>query len=228
MHRALGVEDREGGERLDGGAGRDDVRVEPVARGRLGRDLGGHQPVGVGGEDDDGGGAGAADGVEQLGGRRPAAGAEVDGDRAGLPEQRGDARPGGTGDDTERDDLLAGGDLARQVGDPHALGAAGDDARLHGGPGVVDVHVDVPEVRPADDEEGVAEPVPRAAGRVRTASASLSARRYITSKAGPSLAASSSVGPGSVSVRRAACHSVPSRSGPVVSRPSSVAVQRHG
>ena len=108
------------------------------------------------------------DGVEQLSGRGAQPRTAGHDDRARLLEHLGEARPRGAGD--HRDAArrrLAVGDLVGEVGDPHAVGAPGVQARLDRGTHVVDVHVDVPEVGTAHHEQGVAEPVEerRADGR---------------------------------------------------------------
>ena len=65
---------------------------------------------------------------------------------------------------------VAGG----EVGDPDPVRPPGLDARLHGGPGVVDVHVDVPQPVAADHDERVpegVEPLPQPGhGRVSASS----------------------------------------------------------
>ena len=88
--------------------------------------------------------------------------------------------PGGARDDGQRRRLLAGVDLAGEVGDPDPLRAARGHARLDGRARVVDVHVHVPQVGAADDEQRVAEPV-EGRRRVSTASGVVSVSRYITS-----------------------------------------------
>ncbi|GFN07493.1 hypothetical protein Smic_60490 [Streptomyces microflavus] len=49
--------------------------------------------------------------------------------------------------------------LGGEVGDPDPVRPPGLDARLHGGPGVVDMDVDVPEPVAAHHDQGVAERV---------------------------------------------------------------------
>ncbi len=166
VHRPGGVEHREGGQGLHRGAGRHDVGVDAGAGRRLDGDLGGHEGVAVTREQHDGGRPGRLHGLEQLAGRRSAPGTGGDDDRAGLAQQRADAGPGRAGDDGQRGRLVAGPDLGGEVGDPDPLGATRGDAGLDGGARVVDVHVHVPQVGSADDEQRVTQAVEGAGERV--------------------------------------------------------------
>ena len=70
-------------------------------------------------------------------------------------------------------------DLLVEVGDVDAGRRADRDAGLDRGPDVVGVHVAVPDAVAADDDDRVAERVPR--GRNAGIAASGASRRYITS-----------------------------------------------
>ena len=126
---------------------------------RLGGDLGGHERVAVAGKQHHGGRPGRLDRLEQLPGRGPPARAGGHHDGTGLAQQGADPRAGGARDDSQRRRVVAGVDLAGEVGDPDPLRAAGGHARLDGRARVVDVHVHVPQVGAADDEQRVAERV---------------------------------------------------------------------
>ena len=81
-------------------------------------------------------------------GRRPAA---ADDDRAGLLEQRGQARPAATATTRRPVRVAAGrpgaccGDLVGEVGDPDRCGRPASMPGLDRGADVVDVDVDVPQ-----------------------------------------------------------------------------------
>ena len=147
----------------------------PSSDGGLGGGLGGHRGVRVPGEDEHRRGTGGVGGLEQVACRRPSAGAGLHHHGTRLAEQPGHAGAGRARDDGEGAGRLASGHLAVEVGDPDPFGPPRGDPCLDRGAGVVDVHVDVPQVRPADDEQRVAQGVegagerhdglPRAAGQ---------------------------------------------------------------
>ena len=161
VHRAAGVEHRERGQRLHGRAGGHHVHVEPRARRRLGGDLGGHQGVAVARQQHDGGRPGRLAPPRAAARRRPAGPGprrrRRHRPRAAAPPMPGPAAQAttasGTGCSRPRRPGVAKWVIRIRSGRPAV------DARLDGRARVVDVHVDVPEVGPAHDEQRVAEPV---------------------------------------------------------------------
>src|SRR5690606_22217447 len=146
----------------DGGAGRDEGDPQALGAGLVGRRGGGVAQVGVVGQQDDLAGPGTACGLHELPARGRLPGAGEHRGRARLGVQPGQALARDDGHDGPPGTLGEGGASGAggvdvggtEVGDPDPVGPPGLDPGLDGGPGVVDVDVDVPQPVAADHDEG--------------------------------------------------------------------------